>query len=82
MVIVGLPVLHTELKEHVKNVDFPIKLASLIQDLFVVAVVTSSTNASSEKKLCMTATINGKVQAEPAEPFLILKLILTEILSW
>ena len=41
MVIVGLPVLHTELKEHVKNVDFPIKLASLIQDLFVVAVVTS-----------------------------------------
>lgn len=40
MVIVGLPVLHTELKEHVKNVDFPIKLASLIQDLFVVAVVT------------------------------------------
>lgn len=37
MVIVGLPVLHTELKEHVKNVDFPIKLASLIQDLFVVA---------------------------------------------
>ena len=42
MVIVGLPVLHTELKGHVKNVDFPIKLASLIQDLFVVAVVTSS----------------------------------------
>ena len=41
MVIVGLPVLHTELKYHVKNVDFPIKLASLIQDLFVVAVVTS-----------------------------------------
>ena len=41
MVIVGLPVLHTELKEHVKNVDFPIKLASLIQDLFVVPVVTS-----------------------------------------
>ena len=41
MVIVGLPVLHTELKEHVKNVDFPIKLASSIQDLFVVAVVTS-----------------------------------------
>ena len=41
MVIVGLPVLHTELKEHAKNVDFPIKLASLIQDLFVVAVVTS-----------------------------------------
>ena len=41
MVIVGLPVLHTELKEHVKNVDFPIKLASLIQDLFIVAVVTS-----------------------------------------
>ena len=41
MVIVGLPVLHTELKEHVKNVDFPIKLASLIQDLFVAAVVTS-----------------------------------------
>ena len=40
MVIVGLPVLHTELREHVKNVDFPIKLASLIQDLFVVAVVT------------------------------------------
>ena len=35
MVIVGLPVLHTELKEHVENVDFP------IQDLFVVAVVTS-----------------------------------------
>ena len=42
MVSVGLPVLDTELKEHVKNVDFPIKLASLIQDLFVVAVVTSS----------------------------------------
>ena len=41
MVIFGLPVLHTELKEHVKNVDFPIKLASLIQNLFVVAVVTS-----------------------------------------
>ena len=41
MVIVGLPVLHTELKEHVKNVDFPIKLASLIQDLFAFAVVTS-----------------------------------------
>ena len=41
MAIVGLPVLHTELKEHVKNVDFPIKLASLIQNLFVVAVVTS-----------------------------------------
>ena len=41
MVIVGLPVLHTELKEHVKNVDFPIKLASSIQDVFVVAVVTS-----------------------------------------
>ena len=50
MVIVGLPVLHTELKEHVKNVDFPISLpcslpfpslASSIQDLFVVAVVTS-----------------------------------------
>ena len=41
MVIFGLPVLHTELKEHVKNVDFPIKLASSIQDLFVVAVVTS-----------------------------------------
>ena len=41
MVIVGSPVLHTELKEHVKNVHFPIKLASLIQDLFVVAVVTS-----------------------------------------
>ena len=40
MVIFGLPVLHTELKEHVKNVDFPIKLASLIQNLFVVAVVT------------------------------------------
>ena len=40
MVIVGLPVLHTELKEHVKNVDFPIRLASSIQDLFVVAVVT------------------------------------------
>ena len=27
MVIVGLPVLHTELKEDVKNVDFAIKLA-------------------------------------------------------
>ena len=39
--IVGLPVLDTELKEHVKNVDFPIKLASLIQNLFVLAVVTS-----------------------------------------
>ena len=41
MVVVGLPVLHAELKYHVKNVDFPIKFATLIQDLFVVAVVTS-----------------------------------------
>ena len=44
MVIVGLPVLHTELKEHAKNVDFPIKLPSLIQDLFVVAVVAVVTS--------------------------------------